>query len=449
MASVADLSPGLQAGAALDRSDRRASRLILLAMLLLVGLASVQRALTKPIDVGFDELAHTSYIAQLQSSDVLWVDLGRLHSLDARTMRLTQGASYLNHPSFYYRLAAWAGPGVEGDRGALLVHRLMNVAIVLAGVWALLVAPVRAGWTVLQRYAYSFSLVTIPVLAPLAGSVSNDNLAFAGGALAIWGAFRLFEDAPCEAVAQTSRRWGLGLLCLGVLIAGLTKLTGMMLVGGFALTLGVALTMRRKLSPGSLACIVAAVALASIPYVAFVLAYGSPAPNTPAQAAMLLQGSIRTGWNAAPRLGPAAYVWHFLQEFFLSWLPTLDSRSALNLTAAVLPAMVVVLAGAGAGIAALRLRAPGGLSAPGAIAVSGLVATAGTFVVHIAFSYQRHLQTGWLLDAAPRYYLPLAAAVPIAVINLTDALPARWRPWAVGLFLAEPVAFAVLATPLR
>lgn len=439
MASVTDLSPGFQA----TQTRRRPSRLILLVMLLLVALASVQRALTKPIDVGFDELAHTAYVAQLQTSDALWVDLEALRTLDAKTLNLTHGASYLNHPSFYYRLMAWAGPLIEGDRGALFVHRLMNIAIVLAGVWALLMAPMRAGWSTLQTYAYSFSIVSIPVLAPLAGSVSNDNLAFTGGALATWGAFRLFGAGP-----QASQRWGLAALCLGVLVAGLTKLTGLMLVGGFALALGVLMALRGRLSLASLGCVVAAVGLASIPYAAFALAYGSPAPNTPAQAAMLLQGSIRTGWNAAPRLGPAAYVWHFLREFVLSWLPTLDNRSALNLAAGILPALVVAAALAGAGVAATRLRGPGGLKAPAAIAVSALSAMAGTFVVHIAFSYQRHLQTGWLLDAAPRYYLPLAAAVPIAVIVLTDALPRRWRPWAVGLFLAEPVLFAVLATPL-
>ena len=52
-----------------------------------------------------------------------------------------------------------------------------------------------------QFYAYAIPIVFIPVLAPLAGAVNNDNLAFVGGAMTTLAAWQL---------AATGRKAGLG-----------------------------------------------------------------------------------------------------------------------------------------------------------------------------------------------------------------------------------------------
>jgi hypothetical protein len=59
-----------------------------------------------------------------------------------------------------------------------------------------------------------------------------------------------------------------------------------------------------------------------------------------------------------------------------------------------------------------------------------------TLAIHMAFSYQRHLQTGWMLDAYPRYYLPLIAVVPIAALGLTSTVRHQRLKMALVSFLA-------------
>ena len=69
--------------------------------------------------------------------------------------------------------------------------------------------------------------------------------------------------------------------------------------------------------------------------------------------------------------------------------------------------------------------------------------------IHIAFSYGRHLETGWLMDAYPRYYLPLIAIVPLACLSLADAIdwPALRRALIAFLILG-PILFRLFGGPL-
>ena len=57
--------------------------------------------------------------------------------------------------------------------------------------------------------------------------------------------------------------------------------------------------------------------------------------------------------------------------------------------------------------------------------IAGTIALAATFAIHVAYSYGRHLATGWLMDAYPRYYLPLIAIVPLAGLSLLAAVGRR------------------------
>ena len=67
------------------------------------------------------------------------------------------------------------GPILEGHPGALIVHRLLNVALAAIGLAALIVIGLVARLPRSTLYAYVVPLAYIPVLAPLAGSNNNDN----------------------------------------------------------------------------------------------------------------------------------------------------------------------------------------------------------------------------------------------------------------------------------
>ena len=68
------------------------------------------------------------------------------------------------------------------------------------------------------------------------------------------------------------------------------------------------------------------------------------------------------------------------------------------------------------------------------VVIAGTLALAATLAIHVGYSYSRHLATGWLLDAYPRYYRPLAGLSLAATIEAS-----RWR--AALLAFSSPVRF--------
>ena len=190
------------------------------AIIALFVLSAVVSAGRKDIIQGFDEVAHTSYVAHIQASGQPWPALERMRLLDPNTFRFTGVANYLNHPPLFYDLLAVLGPKLEGHPEALLVFRLIDVAAVAIGLAALLGLGLAARLSRPEFYAYAVPLACIPVLVPLAGSVNNDDLAFVGGALALLGAWQLLA---------TGRAAWLALALTGVIVAAFAKLTGLLL----------------------------------------------------------------------------------------------------------------------------------------------------------------------------------------------------------------------------
>ena len=283
-------------------------------VLLLFILAATLSAVRKDVTLGFDEVAHASYIAHLQHSGETWPALKDMRMLDPSSFRFTSEANYLNHPSPYYVLLAHLGPNLEGHPGALIVYRLFNVVLAAIGLAALMAIGLVARLSRFTLYAYVVPLACIPVLAPLAGSINNDNAAFAGGGIATLAAWQLMA---------TGSRASLIVALGGVIVASWAKLTGLLLVGGLVIGVLAWLLWRGRLQPRWIVLIAIAALLATAPYVAFFGQYGSPTPNTPAQIAMLKMGAHVAGWDSAERMSPTSYAGHFVSEFILEWMPPL------------------------------------------------------------------------------------------------------------------------------
>jgi len=161
--------------------------------------------------------------------------------------------------------------------------------------------------------------------------------------------------------------------------------------------------------------------LAGAPYAGMFAQYGSPTPMTTGVIAMIKTGAQAVGWDGAERLTPASYAAHFVSEFVLEWMPTLKPRNALNYASLAIPIMAAL--GALAGILLAIRRIASGKAYPLEIVISaGALAFGGTFIIHGIFSYELHTEFGWLTTAYPRYYLPLAALVPLAGLSLLDAI---------------------------
>jgi hypothetical protein len=407
-------------------------------VLLLFILAATFSAIRKDVTRGFDEVAHASYVAHLQHSGEIWPAFGDMRMLDPSSFRFTGEGNYLDHPSPYYLLLARLGPDLEGHPEAILVHRLVNVALVAIGLAALMAIGLVARLPRLTLYAYIVPLACIPVLAPLAGAINDDNAAFAGGGIASLAVFQLLA---------TGSRASLAAALGGVIVASWAKFTGLLLAGGLVAGVLLWLLWQGRLQARWVGLIAIAALLACAPYIVLFAQYGSPTPKTAGQIAMIQTGALTAGWDSAVRMSPAAYAAHFVSEFVLEWMPALKPRNALNYAVLAIPITAVLCAFAGLLLAVQRIAY--GRAGPFDIMIAaGSLAFAGTFTIHGIFSYRYHVEFGWLTAAYPRYYLPLAALVPLAGLSLLDAIkqPSA-RALLVAFLITGPVVFRLLGEP--
>lgn len=330
--------------------------------------------------------------------------------MDAKTLRLNEKSNYLNHPPVYYVFLGCLGPNIEGSPYALLYFRLLNVALSGVGLAVILWMGYWLCSKKLAFYAYSIPLFCIPVLMPLAGSINNDNAAFCGGCLAMAGLYRQLSESSPQ---------GLALMLVGLLISGLAKLTGLLLTGTLIAAGLLYLAWHGRFRRAWIAPVIVTFLIAALPYVLLEIQYGSPAPNTVAQEAALRSGSAVMGWTK--RLSFIPYVIHFLTQLIASWMPTLSPRGPLQFAMLALPLAAIGFSMSGIFMATRRLLH--GIERPmDVVLLSGTLAFAVTFTCHIVFSYERHLATGWMMDAYFRYYLPVVAIVPIGGLVFAETL---------------------------
>ncbi|HTV36539.1 MAG TPA: hypothetical protein VMF12_08910, partial [Xanthobacteraceae bacterium] len=367
-----------------------------------------------------------------------WPALQRMRLLDPKTFQFTDQANYLNHPPVYYALHALLGPKLEGRPQALLAHRLIDIGIAAIGFAALLGLGLAARFPRYEFYAYAIPLACIPVLVPLAGSINNDNFAFLGGALATLGAWQC---------VSTGRRGWFALALLGVVVAGWAKLTGLLLTAAMVSGVIAYLLWRKRLPWSWVAAAVFVLLLAAAPYFVFIVQYGSPTPETPAQIALIKDGARAAGWADLPRRSFAAYLIYFIVAFVAEWMPTLAPRSTFNYALLAIPVAALACAFAGIALSGHRVwrRAETALDV---VVLAGTAAVVATFAIHVSYSYGRYVAAGWLMDAYPRYYLPLAAIVPLAGLSLLAAIESpRWRGALLGFLIAGPMIFRLFGAP--
>jgi len=413
--------------------------LVAAAMLGLFVLAAILSAARKDITQGFDEVAHVSYVAQIQHDGEAAPVLETMRLLDPRTFQFTGAANYLNHPPMFYALLALLGPTLEGHPQALFADRLFDIAIAALGFAALLGLGVAARLSREEFYAYAVPLGCIPVLVPLAGAVNNDNLAFCGGAIAMLGVWQTLTSG---------RESWLVLALVGVVAAGWAKLTGLLLGAGLVGAVIAYLLWRKRLPVIWIVAASLVFALAAAPYFEYMLRYGSPTPETPAQIALLTQGARAAGWSDLPRQSFAGYLIYFIGAFVADWMPTLGARNPLNYAMLAIPVAAVGCAFAGLVLSLHRLwrRRETALDV---IVGAGALAIGATFAIHVTYSYGRYVATGWLMDAYPRYYLPLIAIVPLACLSLVASIDTpRWRNGLLVFLIAGPVIFRIFGAPL-
>jgi hypothetical protein len=129
-------------------------------------------------------------------------------------------------------------------------------------------------------------------------------------------------------------------------------------------------------------------------------------------------------------------------------MPTLAGRTAFQYAMLVIPVGALLCAAAGLMVSVRRvwLRKETKLDV---IVIAGALALATSVPFFVGYNYSYYVASGWLAGAYPRYFLPLAAIVPLAGLSLAEAIGApRWRTALLTFLIAGPVIFRVLGAPV-
>lgn len=396
-------------------------------------------AVRKDITQGFDEVANASYVAHIQNTGNPWPALSTMRMLDPQSFHFTGEPNYLQHPPIFYALLAALGPVLEGHPKSIFVHRFIDIGLAAIGLAALLGVGLAARLSRNEFYAYAIPVACIPVLAPVAGAVNADDLALLGGGIAILAVWQL--------VATDYKVW-LAVALAGVIAAGWTKLTALVLTGAMVSAVIGYMLWRGRLRWTWTIAVAFAFALAATPYIIYIAQYGSPVPNTPAFVAFVDNEVRDFGWADLPRRALPDYFVYFVCELIASWMPTLAERSAFQYAMLAIPVTALLAAGAGGALSLRRLRRRKEMPID-VIVLAGTLGLAINFVIHFGYSFHFYAATGWEAGAYLRYYVPLAAIVPLAALSLLAAIEApRWRAALLAFLIAGPIVFRIFGAPL-
>lgn len=335
-----------------------------------------------PFGVAPDEWAHATYLHEIAAEGRLVPDYEGSRILPGRTH-----GNYLNHPPLYYsalgltgRVMGW--DAVRDHRG----YRKLGALLVALGMLLWVLAGFSLGMPSIWLVAVAAATNAIPMFPFLAGSINNDNLAFLGVAIAMYGLVQL----------RTWPRAAFYVAALGVLIAFLTKATASLFL--FLLFAFWAAWQWRD-DPGPLRSrhLVAAAAgvtlVAGAYYLHAMLVHGSLFPyaaplyahNPPAE---------------PPSLGAFAVTF---ARTMVARLPTIMSHASLSpLSGSLRWAFWIMLAAPLlAGLASLpRSRH----EAEGRLVKAFLLALAITVFAHLVVVWRGYLASGLLAGMQPRYY---------------------------------------------
>jgi hypothetical protein len=338
--------------------------------------------------VNLDEQGHISYAMHLAQHKQFFPSLPEMQLYDFAQMRWSGEPNFINHPPLAYHLLNLftgfdpLGPSV----------RMASVAIFAFGFAAMLFGLHLTGLFSNLGLAAVAMFCVLLKLQRFGETFSNDSIAFIGGSLVFLGTVMLWKPPASTRSAQAALAVG----GLGTALCIAAKLNASVLAGMFVLVTLLCFALRERaafarVSKPLLLLIFLACLAAAYPYLALVREFGSPAPNTPGQIKVL------SGGLYAARLGFGAYLFQSLKGALGNAGPD-----------AIVTYGIFAFVTSFAALAASLIQRPhaGGFPLQ-PIARAAVIATGLTLMLHLGFSYQRHLRYGWQPELYPRYYFPL------------------------------------------
>jgi hypothetical protein len=387
-----------------DDPNARMSKIAAILALVFHAVNGLFAAAMGAFPASLDELQHLSFIRAMGQAPALLPRYQDLRVLGAHATRFTAAPNYLNHPSPYYIAMGWADRALGGDIAAL---RVIDLGLSLAAVGLMLLAGCRVlrGWK--ERAVFAAALVLFPKLGVVAGLINNDNAALLAVAVAFFGLV--------EWQARPSKRHAL-VLAIGLALCGWTKLT-VLLMMAFGAAIAEALRWRApgpRPVPPALAIIAAGLALAAVPSLANLAAYGR----------LLYHSSAHV-------VAPAARVALSFPQYGLVFFRDMaDKWSALE------PAGLVQRLGLGAivGLGAWAAIRGGGATgeaedaAAWRVARGLILAAIPVMAIHLWFGWRTFVEDGFVEMAQVRYYYGVWPGFALGLALLWKSAPPRlWK----------------------
>lgn len=395
--------------------------LIIVFLLSFVGLQASGMAVKTPLGAPPDERAHLSYIHDVMQPGAWMPDYraGEIYEME-------DNINYLKHPALYYSALGLFGQAVGLDvYEDLRVFRFINVGIVLVGLAFFIGFCLRMGVGWFATSLLTLSVTAVPMFGYIAGSVNNDNLAYAAVAVVFFGLAKGVSGALP----------GFGWVAFGFVVAALTKVTAGAFLSFFLLIY--LLREWRRLpvffsQPRFWVSAFAAISIVAGYYLIVRWQYGSFLP------------SPRYLYTLAPPdqlIGFSRYFEEFLQKMVgrgagvmghMSFSPLRWPANIFYAGMFLLPLFFWLV---------LRIVSPWRSADPVRLrlADSLLFGLLGVLGLHLTIGYEAYSNTGALGGMQPRYYLYLMPLI------LTPAFFLLKRPSFQGLF-AVPLAGLVMVS---
>lgn len=390
---------------------------IMLAALAFHVFGAVTMVIVTPFPAPIDELAHYSYVVETSHTGALLPFFPDMRLWDIDTGTWTDSQNYLGHPSPYYHLMAlladWLGPAGPADAASITVLRYANAALSTVAVALILVAGMALFSGTAERVLFASAVVLFPKLAVLGGIINNDNLALVSGALAFAGL-----------ALGVGSRGGLTMLAAGVVLAGWTKLTALLMVAIAAGTYELITVIRsgRLQLQARHALLAAALVAAAVPYVWNLMQFGSPVYSSGVLQAELL------GEDNPVRLDIADYAVFFAKAFALKWA-ALQPANAVQMLGFAMALVLIVI---GLVYAAYGASTPAADDRARTLGLAYAAALLFVLPLHFWHSWRGLLITGHILESYSRYYYVLwpglAVAFALSLPALKKCAAAMGRP---------------------
>ena len=383
-----------------------------------------------------DETAHASYIVHLQKTGQWWPNLEDLPMIDKANLQITNWRkNYLNHPPFYYKALALTLPQLEKNPQYIALYRAVNIGLIVASLILLFKTASELNLSLLGFSSFCALCTFVPGLALLGATINNDNLGIFSGALMFFAAHKFLKTSSTASFA---------LLMAATLLAAASKLTCFLFVASFVLALLAMLFLKRKLSPVYIFTAIIVLVIASLPYLGFLYAYGSPTPLTSGHLALIKDTSEQLGWANDEKMSPLFFIISFF--FFLSTLwVDIPLTHILAIALAVCVFTIIVLSIFAFVKAVYKTFASSG--SPQFILAAGGISLEVTLLLHMIWSYKYHVTYGYILGAYPRYYYPAIGLMAYALISFLQPMRPRYKMIGYCILILLPIVFTASSIP--